>query len=367
MKGILKLGKVSDIRIEVHWTFIFLIVWIVFLELNRGGTIHTILTNILFILILFTCVVLHELGHALTAKNFNIKTEKITLLPIGGVASLEKMPEKPSEELKVAIAGPLVNLAIALVLLIVFPIEKYFNLSPDKLIEFVSSGSFDSFIFNMLLANLVLIVFNLIPAFPMDGGRVLRALLAMRMKRSKATEIAAGLGQILAVLFFILGILYNPFLVLIALFIFMGAFQENKIEQQLSVVKDYKVKDAMLTHFTLVNQTHTVEYMISLILAGTEKHFMVVDDQDSLIGVIHFKDILKHANQPDLQIRDLFHKNFKTIHPEDALPEVLRLITATKENFFPVLDKNTILGALDPTNLNEFILLTAKINDGSSS
>ncbi|XLS30682.1 site-2 protease family protein [Flavobacteriaceae bacterium M23B6Z8] len=361
MKGILSIGRISGIRIEIHWTFIFLIGWIVFLELKRGGDFYSVIGSILFIFVLFACVVLHELGHALTAKNFDIKTEKITLLPIGGIARLEKMPEKPMEELKVAIAGPLVNLAIVLFLLILFPITSYFQLPAEDLIAFINEGSTNSFIFNVFLANIILIVFNLIPAFPMDGGRILRALLATRIDRSKATTIAATLGQILAFFFFIAGLVYNPFLVIIALFIFLGAFGENQIEQQLSLLKGYTVKDAMLTQLTKVYETYTVRDMISILLAGTEKHFIVVDAKDNLKGVLHFKEILKRANEPDLQINEILNKEVKTVKPEDPLPNVLKLITENRDSYVPVVEKGAVLGAIDISNLSEFILLTAKV------
>jgi Zn-dependent protease/CBS domain-containing protein len=366
MKGVLKLGNVSGIRLEVHWTFIFLLLWIVFIEVKRGSSVNTLLTSILFIIILFACVVLHELGHALTARNFNIKTEKIMLLPIGGVANLEKMPENPMEEFKVAIAGPLVNLAIALVLVILFPVTSYFDLTAEELIEFMNAGNFDSFVFNLFLANLVLIVFNLIPAFPMDGGRVLRALLSTQMERSKATSIAAGLGQLLAFFFFILGILFNPFLVFIALFIFLGAFGENRMEQQLHLVKNYTVQDAMLTDCTRVYEHQTIKEMISLILAGTEKHFMVVDGQQQLLGLIHFKDILQNANNPELEVKHIYQKKFEVIHPKDPLKDALKLITASKDSFIPVTDNGTIVGAIDASNLSEFILISSKIRAETS-
>ncbi len=197
------------IRIEVHWTFTLLLIWVVFLDIQRGGTTNTALMNIILILLLFLCVILHELGHALAARRFNINTKKITLLPIGGVASLEKMPEKPGQELIVALAGPAVNVIIAMLLFLVVPMKNYFGLDADSLVQLLAAPALETLLFYLFIANVMLVVFNLIPAFPMDGGRVFRALLAFTMDRARATEIAAGLGQALAVVFFMLGLIFQ--------------------------------------------------------------------------------------------------------------------------------------------------------------
>ena len=202
MKGTLNIGRVSGIKVQVHWTFVFLIAWVVFLEVSRGREMPAIALSILFVLVIFGCVVLHELGHALTARRFGISTRKITLLPIGGVASLERMPEKPQQELLVAVAGPAVNVVIAILLYIVFPIHRFLDLEPEALQEMLSAISPQNFVFYLFAANVMLVVFNAIPAFPMDGGRILRALLSMTIDRVQATRIAAALGQLMAVMFF---------------------------------------------------------------------------------------------------------------------------------------------------------------------
>ncbi|MDH3698632.1 MAG: site-2 protease family protein, partial [Flavobacteriaceae bacterium] len=213
MKGSLNLGRVAGIKIEVHWTFVLLLIWVVFLDVQRGGTTASALMNIALILFLFVCVVMHELGHSLTARKFNIATKKITLLPIGGVASIEKMPENPTQELLVALAGPAVNVVLAFLLYLVVPMQTYLSLDAANLERLLSAPSFQTMLFYLFIANIMLVVFNLIPAFPMDGGRVLRALLSYSMGRVKATDIAASVGQVFAIIFFVLGLLFNPFLV----------------------------------------------------------------------------------------------------------------------------------------------------------
>ncbi len=296
MKGVLNLGGVAGIKIEVHWTFTLLLVWIVFLELQRGGNATSALLNVAFILVLFLCVVLHELGHALTARKFNIQTRKITLLPIGGVALLDKMPENPRQELLVALAGPAVNVVIAILLLLIIPFKSYLGLQTEEIEQLLSTINLQNFLFYILIANIMLVVFNIIPAFPMDGGRVLRALLSFKMSRVKATNIAANLGQVLAVVFFMLGMLFNPFLVLIALFIFVGAYAEKRMVQQVSILKGHKVKEAMLTNITVLNPENSMQEVVDILLAGTEKDFVVVTG-DKIVGVLYHKDMYKTCKQ----------------------------------------------------------------------
>ncbi len=210
--------------VRMHYTFLLLIAWIAAVQWSRGG-VHAALAGVGFILVLFACVVLHEFGHIWAARRYGIRTPTVTLLPIGGVAALERMPEKPSQEIVVALAGPAVNLVIALVLMTALGLR--FSL------EHISLGAVQSsFLAQVAIANLVLFVFNLIPAFPMDGGRVLRALLAMGLGRARGTQIAAGIGQAMAVGFAILGFMGNPMLILIAVFIFIAARGEARAVQR---------------------------------------------------------------------------------------------------------------------------------------
>ena len=204
--------------------------------------------GIIFLLALFLCVVLHEFGHALVARRYGIQTADITLLPIGGVARLERMPEKPDEELRVALAGPAVNLIIAAVLAVVL----YATGSLQGLTSLTQTSG--SLLQRLLPVNLFLALFNLIPAFPMDGGRVARALLAKRMEYTQATQVAATLGQVIAFIFGLIGLFSNPFLVFIALFIYMGAAQEASMVQVKSALEGIPVSKAMLTEFHTLNE-----------------------------------------------------------------------------------------------------------------
>ncbi|MCX2720763.1 site-2 protease family protein [Lentiprolixibacter aurantiacus] len=357
MKGVLHLGKVAGIKIEVHWTFTLLLIWVVYLDIRRGGDLNSALMNVSLILFLFLCVVLHELGHALTARKFNIGTRKITLLPIGGVASLEKMPEKPRQELLVALAGPAVNVVIALLLLLVVPLGTYLSMEADKLETLLTTPNFSTLLFYLLIANIMLVAFNMIPAFPMDGGRVLRALLAFKMNRARATEIAATLGQTLAVVFFILGLFFNPFLVLIALFIFIGAYGENQMVKQTTLLEGHLVKDAMLTQITTVSPDYTMEQIIDLLLASTEKDFVVVEN-NQIAGTIYHKEIINRSKDRKLLVRDFMNTGFYAMKEDGRLTEFFEVAARQKQRFFPVIDQaGALVGAIDMTNVSEFLLI----------
>jgi len=359
MKANLSLGSVSGIKIIVHWTFFFLIFWIVFDELKRGGTIESILFNITLVLAVFLCVVLHELGHALTAKHFGIKTKKITLLPIGGMASLEKLPESPKEELLVVIAGLLVNVAIALLLFFLIPVQELFRLNFTETFEMLMGFSIQNFLFLLFIVNLGLVVFNLIPAFPMDGGRILRALLAIKLGRLKATQLAAGIGQVLAVIFLFIGLVSNLFLIFIALFIFLGAYGENQMVQHLALIKGHTIGEAMMINITTFKPDDPLDLVVNKIISGTENNFVV--EKDHIIkGLLYHQDIIDNSNK-NVLIKDIMNTNFKTFKASDDLREAYQMINSSQKSFFPVVENERLIGAIDSTNLNEYILLQTKL------
>ena len=282
-------------------------------------------------------------------------------MPIGGVASLDEIPENPRQELMVAIAGPMVNLIIAGILYFSIPVHGLLRLHIVELLQELSKLTLGNFLFYLFLANSALVVFNLIPAFPMDGGRVLRALLAMRTDRVKATQIAAGIGQSIAIVFLLLGMLFNPFLVLIALFIFIGAYGENKMVQQSELLRGHIVKEAMLTDINLLHPEETMEKVVELILSGTEKDFVVVN-AGKPVGILKNADIIKNSKNRTLEVRTIMKTSFKEIYEHMPLNEVLRSVEVHKEYFFPVVNHNgVLLGAIDMANINEFVLLQSKL------
>jgi Zn-dependent protease/predicted transcriptional regulator len=359
MKANLNLGSVSGIKINIHWTFLFLIIWIVFDELKRGGTTNSILFQIALVLAVFVCVVLHELGHALTAKRFGIQTIKITLLPIGGMASLDSIPESPKQEFLITIAGPLVNIIIALFLYFIVPVQEFINLNYHEVIYSLNKFTIQNFLLSLFIVNVGLVVFNSIPAFPMDGGRILRAILAMKMDRVKATQIASSIGQFIAVVFLLIGLIENPFLIVIALFIFLGAYGENQMVHQLALLKGHTVEEAMMINITTFKPEDSIDLVVNKIISGTESNFVVVKEHQ-VKGLLYHQDIIDNSNK-NVLVQDIMNVNFKTINPSEELKKAFSLIYSEKKSFFPVVEKSKLLGAIDAVNLNEYILLQTKL------
>lgn len=359
MKANLNLGRISGIKIKIHWTFFFLIAWIVFDELKRGGNMESVLFNISFVLAVFLCVVLHELGHALTAKRFGIRTKNITLLPIGGMASLDKIPESPRQEFLVVIAGPLVNVAIAILLYFIVPVQEYLHLDFTEIFETLMRFTLRNFLFYLFIVNIGLVLFNLIPAFPMDGGRILRAILALKMNRVKATQIAASIGQFIAVIFLLIGLLYNPFLIFIALFIFLGAYGENKMVQHLALLSGHTVEEAMLLNITTFKPKDPLDIVVNKIISGTENNFVVVED-DIVKGVLYHKNIIENSNK-NVLVEEIMTKTYKTIKDTDKLNKIYQLVYSAKQEFIPVVNNGKLIGAIDAINLSEYLLIQSKL------
>ncbi len=270
MSWSLPLGSVAGIALRVHFTFFFLLIWIgALLWINSGAAAAA--DGIAFIIVLFACVVLHELGHALTARRYGIKTKDITLLPIGGVASLDRMPTEPGKEIMVALAGPAVNVVIALVLFLIVGA----NVQPARIEDFGSG--LENFLGRLATVNVVLAVFNLLPAFPMDGGRVLRAVLSTTMPRTKATRIAAMMGKALAFAFALLGLLVgNPLLILIGIFIYFAADSEAYGATLRDFARGLSVEQAMISRFESLRSDATLDDAARLLLETTQQEFPVL-------------------------------------------------------------------------------------------
>lgn len=351
MKYSLQLGKLFNIKVQVHWTFILIILWIIYINLKAGADVTQTLWAILFILALFACVVLHELGHALAAKKYNIKTKDITLLPIGGVARLESMPEKPMQELVVALAGPLVNILIMLILL---PFVLNSGQPQMEDIAFTDSGNF---IFKLIIVNLWLALFNLIPAFPMDGGRVLRALLSFRLSRIQATNIAALIGQFLAIGFVIVGLFLNPFLIFIGFFIFIGAQSEAEFTRAKISVQGYTVQDIIMKDFPVLQQDEPVQKSVEFLLNSQHKNFLIVADNKP-VGTLNRNEIIKALtngleNQP---ISQVMNPNLLTLDVHLPLEEAFQKLQ-NHSGLVPVYNGTELVGTLDLENIMEFIMV----------
>ena len=289
MRWSITIGSFGGTAVKIHITFILFLAWIAFSAWSRGGPAAA-LDSTVFIVLLFACVVLHEFGHIAAARRYGIGTPEVTLLPIGGVASLQRLPSDPSQELVVALAGPAVNLVIGLVLIAVVGSAR-----PDDLTQIDNPNL--SLISRLAVANIFLAVFNLIPAFPMDGGRVLHALVAMRVGGPRATEIAARIGQALAFGLGFLGLFGNPLLVFIAIFVYIAAAAEAQMSAAHESLKGVSVGEAMETRFTPVSIDASLGQAVDALLATAQHEFPVVDAFGKPVGLLTREDILSAVRQ----------------------------------------------------------------------
>jgi Zn-dependent protease len=359
MKWSWKIGEAAGIGVYVHATFLLLIGWVALSYWLQGGSLPIVLAGIGFILALFGCVVLHEFGHALTARRFGIKTRDITLLPIGGVARLERMPDNPVHELWVALAGPAVNLVIAAVLLLAL----WATGIAQPLSGLTLTGG--SFLGRLALVNLLLVGFNMIPAFPMDGGRVLRALLAIRMEYTRATHIAASLGQGIAFLFGLIGLFSNPFLVFTALFVWIGAAQESSMAQMRSALGGIPVSRAMVTDYQVLMPDEPVSRAIQLILGGNQMDFPVVQD-GSVAGVLTRADLIRALadGQRDSRVRDVMQGQFEVLDASEMLERASARLQECNCHTLPVTRDGRLVGLLTMENVGEFMMIKAALESG---
>ena len=358
MRWSLKFGRLAGIDLYVHLTFFLLLAWVAFIHWQQNGSIAAATSGVIFILAIFACVVLHELGHALTAKKYGIKTRDIILLPIGGIARLEKMPDKPLQELWVALAGPAVNVVIVIVLAAFLYVSNSFaSVSQPTL----TSGSL---IERIIAVNIFLVLFNMIPAFPMDGGRVLRALLATRMEYTKATQFSAALGQGIALLFGIIGLFFNPLLVFIAFFVWIGAAQEASMTQLKSALSGIPVNQAMLTDFKSISKNQTLEQAIALILAGSQKDFPVTRN-GSIEGVLTQSNLLRALSKQgrNAPVSSAMQQDFMTVDAFDMLETAFKKLKECNCHTLPVTRHGRLVGLMTMDNIGEFMRIQSALKD----
>lgn len=355
MKGSFKLGNIAGIGIFIHWTFSILIAFIIFVNYKTGYNAEQMVWSILFILSVFVTVFLHELGHALVAKNYNIRTKDITLLPIGGLARLERLPEKPMEELMVAIAGPLVNIFLAFLTAFIISIPE----DSEVLVAQLSKGiNAHNFLLNFFLVNIWLALFNLIPAFPMDGGRVLRALLSFRLKRHVATKIAARVGQLLAIGFIFLGFFSNPFLIFIGLFVIIGAQIETEYAESKHILKGYTVRDVLMTQYQTIDLNEEIKKAVEMLLDGQYKIFLVTENNEP-VGTLNRDQIILALSEKgeNEAVHTVMNRHLIFLDVDTLLEDIFELVYNNKSNLMLVMENNQFIGTLDTENLLEFVLI----------
>lgn len=317
MRWSLTLGRFKGTAVRIHVTFVLLLAWIGFSAYRSGGW-ESARDSLAFITLIFACVVLHEFGHILTARRFGIVSTEVTLLPIGGVADMNKMPEKPYQELLIALAGPAVNVVIGTALLF-----------GGDAVEPGAIAHLDDpeigLVQRLAVANLFLAAFNMVPAFPMDGGRVLRAALALWLGKEQATRIAALIGQGLALLLGFLGLFGNPMLLFIAFFVFFAATGEAQMTFASQATKGVKVEDAMETRITTIYRGATVGEAVDTLLATSQEEFPLLDARGALVGLLSRADIVEAIKTAEsgAPIAPFAQKTIETIDPSQTLDKAL--------------------------------------------
>ncbi|GMU91091.1 MAG: protease [Candidatus Hydrogenedentota bacterium] len=357
MKWSWRIGTVFGIGVFVHWTFLILLAWIGLAHAQHGAT--AMVLGIGLVLVLFGIVLLHELGHCLTARRFGIQTKDIILLPIGGLARLERMPDDPRQEFWVAIAGPAVNVVLAIAAYVIVQLQGSVHM-----LDFpqIGGGFWDW----MLKVNTYLVLFNMLPAFPMDGGRVLRSLLAQQMDYARATRVAASIGQFMALGFVFAGFFYNPFLIFIGVFVWLGAEAEASMAQVRSTLSGFTVRHAMITRFRCLEPLEPLSSVIDDILAGFQQDFPVVEN-GTILGILSYNRLVKALSDdgPQTPVRSAMNTEFETCSPEDPLEKIMPRLQASSCPTFPVLEHGKLVGLLTFSNLSEFIVLRGALHQNA--
>jgi Zn-dependent protease/CBS domain-containing protein len=354
MRWSITIGRIAGTAVKIHITFILFLAWIAFSAWNRGGAAAA-LDSTLFIVLLFACVVLHEFGHIAAARRYGIKTPEVTLLPIGGVASLQRLPSEPAQELVVALAGPAVNLVIGLALIAA--------LGSAHLVDLTEIDNPNlSLLGRLAIANLFLVVFNLIPAFPMDGGRVLHALLAMRVGAARATEIAARIGQGLAFGLGFLGLFGNPLLLFIAIFVYIAAAAEAQMSAAQEALKGVSVGEAMETRFTPISIDASLGQAVDALLATAQHEFPVVDAFMKPAGLLTRDDIVAAVREHgrDEPAATFMRAGLESVRPAAPVESLFERLQDRKGAALAVTDaEGRIVGLLTRQGLGEVMMIRA--------
>jgi Zn-dependent protease/CBS domain-containing protein len=356
MSSTIKLFTVRGIDIRLHITFPLILVWaaIQFGVLADGGLTGAVF-GVIVVTLLFAIVTLHELGHSLAALHYGIPVAEIVLLPIGGVAQLERIPENPIQEFVIAIAGPAVNFAIAALMV---PVGLALNIPLLRpLTGFINIGqlTFEAIFAYIFVYNIFLGLFNLLPAFPMDGGRVLRALLATRLEYTRATSIASGIGRLMAWLFGLYGFLTGSFfMILIAFFVYMGAGQEEQLVRARAILRGLKVRQAFSRAIQTLRPDNSIQDAISLTLSTLQSNFPVCDG-DQLVGLLSYPQIVTTLQEhgPGRLVGEVMTANIEPAAPGDELFDVQQRFNSSNLDALPVVDNGRFLGLITSRDIAE--------------
>ena len=356
-----RITAIAGIPLRIHATFLLVLGWVMLAHVSQGPM--AVVGGLGFVLALFTCVLLHELGHAIAARRFGVETRDITLLPIGGVARFERIPEEPRQELWIALAGPAVNVMIAGILFLWLALTSTFV--PLARVG-VATGPF---LERLMAVNVALVVFNLLPAFPMDGGRVLRAVLAMRMDHARATHLAARTGQAMALLFALLAIaVVKPLLLLIALFVWLGAEYEASTAQIRAAVTGVPVARLMVTDVPSLRPGEPLGRAVELTLGGSHQDFPVLVD-GRVVGILTRADLLRGLSAGGMEAltRDAMRTEFDTFAPSDPAGAALARLAAAGLHLAPVVDRGCLVGLLTVENVQAFLAIRKALAAGGDA
>lgn len=355
------IGRVLGIELRIHAAFPLLLVWAAWSGYTLRSNWADAREAVVFVLLLFGVVILHEFGHALAARRYGIETRDITMLPIGGLARLERMPEEPKQELVIALAGPAVNVLLAIPLgAIVLLGGASMGANP----ELVGQWSLWE---RLLATNIVLAVFNMIPAFPMDGGRVLRALMAMRMPYVQATNTAAVIGQGFAILMGLAGLILNPFLILIAAFVWIGAAQEAMGVRFRAAFQGVRVGDVMVRRFQTLEANAPLSEAVAMLMNGFQEEFPVMED-GRVVGCLTKSDLVRglSATEGRGTVSEFATTGVRVAHAHEPLVEALGRLDQDACRVMPVMAGGTLVGLLTPENIAEFLMVHSAGNKGAA-
>lgn len=355
MRWSINVGKVFGIRFRIHVTFLLLLLFVFASGLSQRGPEDAV-RAVLFICAVFLCVVIHELGHSLISRVFGKEVESITLLPIGGLATVEEMPEKPSQEIAMSIIGPFINLAIAGVLYVFIGRQsgiKIASLYPTSASEFFGG---------LMSVNIMLAAFNLIPAFPMDGGRVLRGLLAMKMDYVKATSVAVSVGQGLSMVMMFFGIFFNLWLALIGFFLYVGAGNEKQSVVLKSALHQITAREVMATDFRSMQPHDLLAQSLEHVYHGCQDDFPVVGS-GGVEGILTRNNILAaiHDRGLDVPVSEAMDRDFASFSPGARLDDVYRQMISKRKTGGAVLDGGKLLGILCLENISRYLMIQAAL------
>ena len=361
MSWSLNIGTIAGTAVRVHVTFLLFLGWIFAASWVSGGA-DAAWQGLAFLVLLFACVVAHEFGHIFTARAFGVSTPDVTLLPIGGVARLERIPEEPYEEFLVAIAGPLVNVAIAIALIMLA--GGRVNAGDLYAVESPHTSMID----RLAAVNLFLAIFNMIPAFPMDGGRVLRAILAARMGYVRATEIAAFIGQGFAFALGFIGLFFNPLLIFIAIFVYLAASSEAHLVAIRAMSRGVPTSAAMMTQFATLAPDAHVEEAVQTLLRTSQGEFPVVDAAGKPVGLLGRGDLIRALKQlgPDARVADAMSATVPTIGHRRCLEEAFRMLQEKSAPAVAVVDGNgRLVGLVTSETVGEMLMLHEALPKGA--